>query len=170
MFIVLSLKNLLSHWVRLILTKNIKVSVQLFRSLHINQQSHMISNYLVKVVEQNECNSTLQKWQKPIHYRNSSGAWKAMLQPEMCLSAKQLPAMPAKQRCDFHHNSMRSRQIFEVIDYLNSAHFVLQNRFAIVCFTYWMQMLLRCEIDEIAKRVRNHWFDAKISQSYQIWF
>ena len=67
---------------------------------------------------------------------------------------------------------MHTRSIFDIFDTLNSVHFVLQNEFSIVCFTYWMQMLLRCEIDEIAKRVRNHYdfdFDAKISQSYQIW-
>ena len=79
-----------------------------------------------------------------------------MLQSKMCLFAKQLFAMFAKQRCDFHHNSMRSRQIFEIIDYLNNAHFVLQNESSYVCFIYWMQMLLRCEIDRNAKRVRNH--------------
>ena len=66
---------------------------------------------------------------------------------------------------------MRTRSIFDIIDYLDSAHSVLQNKPSVVCFTYWVQMLLRCEIDEIAKRVRDHWdpdFDAEISQSYQI--
>ena len=51
---------------------------------------------------------------------------------------------------------MRQRWIFDIIDYLNSVHSVLQNEFSIVCFIYWIQMLLRCEIDEIANRVRNH--------------
>ena len=71
MSIVLSLKNLLSHWVKLILTKNIKVSVQFLRSLHNNQQSHMIFTWLVKIVKQNERNSTLQKRLKSFHYRNN---------------------------------------------------------------------------------------------------
>ena len=65
-------------------------------------------------------------------------------------------AMFAMFQYDCNHNSMRSRSIFEVVDYLNSVHFVLQNEFSIVCFTYWMQMLLRCEIDEIATQLLNH--------------
>ena len=51
---------------------------------------------------------------------------------------------------------MRQRWIFDIIDYLNSVHSELQNESSIVCFTYWVQMLLRCEIDEIANRVRDH--------------
>ena len=89
-----------------------------------------------------------------------------------CCQKLQLLAMSAKQRCDIHHNSMRTRSIFDVFDSLNSVFFVFQNKSSNVYFTFWMQMLLRCEIDEIAKRVRNYWnsdFDAKISQSYQIW-
>ena len=50
--------------------------VQLLRSLHINQQSHMIFTHLAKTVEQNECISTLQELSKSIHYRNSSEAFK----------------------------------------------------------------------------------------------
>ena len=45
-------------------------------------------------------------------------------------------SMFAKQRCDIHHNSMRSRQIFEIIDYLDRIHFALQNEFSIICFTH----------------------------------
>ena len=51
---------------------------------------------------------------------------------------------------------MRTRSIFDIFDSLNSAHFVLQNEPSIVHFTYWVQMLFRCEIDGIAKRVRDH--------------
>ena len=56
---------------------------------------------------------------------------------------------------DFDHNSMRQRWIFDIVDYLNNTHFVFQNEFSIVCFIYWIQMLLRCEIDRIANRMRN---------------
>ena len=68
-------------------------------------------------------------------------------------------------QCDFDHNSMRTRSIFNIVEYLNRIHFELQKKSSFVYFTYWMQMLLKCEIDEIAKRVRNHWnsdFDTKI--------
>ena len=146
--------------------------VQLLHILHLSQQSHMIFIYLVRIVELNERISTSQKLQKSTHYRNSCEAWKIMLLSNLCSSCFALLAMSAKQQCDFHHNSMRTRSIFDIFDSLSSAHFVLQNESSIVCFTYWVQMLLRCEIDEIAKRMRNHWdsdFDAKISQSYQIW-
>ena len=50
---------------------------------------------------------------------------------------------------------MRQRRIFDIIVYLNSIHFVLQNERLFVCFVYRIQMLSRCEIDEIAKRIRN---------------
>ena len=56
---------------------------------------------------------------------------------------------------DFDHNSMRQRWIFDIVDYLNSTHSVFQNELSIVCFTYWVQMLLRCEIDKIANRMRD---------------
>ena len=91
---------------------------------------------------------------------------------KMSAEVTQFFAMSAVFQYDFDHNSMRQRRIFDIVDCLNSAHFVLQNESSIVCFTYWVQMLLRCEIDGIAKRVRDHWnpdFDAKTSQSYQIW-
>ena len=71
------------------------------------------------------------------------------------LSKTQFSTMSAVVQYDFDHNSMRQRWIFDIVDYLNSTHSVLQNEFSIVCFTYWMQMLLRCEIDRIANRVRN---------------
>ena len=65
---------------------------------------------------------------------------------------------------DFDHNSMRQRRIFDIIDYLNNVHFVFQNKRLFVCFVYRMQMLSKCEIDKIAKRMRN----IKILQFYQI--
>ena len=55
---------------------------------------------------------------------------------------------------------MRIRSIFDIVDFLNSAHFVLQNKSFNVWFTYWVKKLLRCEIDEIAKDFD---FDEKIS-------
>ena len=66
----------------------------------------------------------------------------------------QFLAIFVKQWYDFHHNSMRSRWIFDVFD-LNKFHFKFQYEFSIVNFIYWMQMLLRCEINEIAKQWRN---------------
>ena len=77
----------------------------------------------------------------------------------------QLFAMSATFQCDFDHNFMRTRSIFDIVDYLNRAHFELQNELSFVYFTYWVQMLLRCEIDRIAERVQDHWdsdFDTKI--------
>ena len=61
----------------------IRKFVQLFRILHIKQQSHIIFNYLIKVVKQNERNLKLKKLQKSIHYRNSFEIWKIML--KICL-------------------------------------------------------------------------------------
>ena len=60
---------------------------------------------------------------------------------------------------------MRTRSIFDIVDYLDRAHFELQNELSFVYSTYWVQMLLRCEIDGIAERVRDHWdpdFDTEI--------
>ena len=77
-------------------------------------------------------------------------------------------AMFTTFQCDFDHNFMRIRSIFDDVDYLNRVHFEFQNELSFIYFTYWMQMLLRCEIDKIAKRMRNHWdfdssdFDTKI--------
>ena len=51
---------------------------------------------------------------------------------------------------------MRTRSIFDIFGSLNSAHSVLQNEPSIVYFAYWVQVLLRCEIDGVAERVRNH--------------
>ena len=70
------------------------------------------------------------------------------------LRMAQLPTMSAKQWYDFHHNSMRPRWIFDVFDYLDRPHFELQYETLIVSFTYWVQMLLRCEISEVAKQWR----------------
>ena len=46
---------------------------------------------------------------------------------------------------------MRTRSIFDIFDFLNSVHFVLQNKSSNVWFIYWIKKLLRCEIDEIAR-------------------
>ena len=43
------------------MTKNIKISVQLLRTLYINRILHMIFNYLFKIVELIEQNSNLQQ-------------------------------------------------------------------------------------------------------------
>ena len=51
---------------------------------------------------------------------------------------------------------MRIRSIFDIIDYLNNVHFVFQIEFSFVYFIYSMQILLKYEIDKIAKRTRNH--------------
>ena len=64
-------------------------------------------------------------------------------------------AILAKQRCAFHYNSIRTRSIFNLFDYLNRAHFKLQNESLIVSFTYWVQILLTCEIDEVAEGLRD---------------
>ena len=45
-------------------------------------------------------------------------------------------SMFAKQRCDIHYNSMRSRQIFEIIDYLDRIHFAFQNESSIIYFIH----------------------------------
>ena len=50
---------------------------------------------------------------------------------------------------------MRIRSIFNFFNFLNKIHFKFQNEFLIVNFVYWMQMLLMCEINEIAKKLRN---------------
>ena len=128
--------------------------VQLLRSLHINQQSHMIFIHLIRIVEQNECISTLQKLSKSIHYRNSFETFKLSSLQNVSLKT-QLFAMFAAFQCDFDHNSIRTRSIFDIVDFLNKVHFELQNELSFIYFTYWMQMLLRCEIAEIAKQLRN---------------
>ena len=48
----------------------------------------------------------------------------------------QLFAMFAMFQYNFNHNSMRSRSIFKIVNYLNNVHFVFQNEFSIVCFNY----------------------------------
>ena len=58
--------------------------VQLFRILHINQQSHMIFTYLIKVVNLNKRISMLQKWQKSTHYRNSFAISKTSSSSNLC--------------------------------------------------------------------------------------
>ena len=63
--------------------------------------------------------------------------------------------MFAERWCDFLHKSMRTRSIFDIIDYLNRAHFELQNKSSIESSTYCVQMLLRYELHEIAKQLRN---------------
>ena len=56
--------------------------IQLFRLWHIDQL-HIVLICLIRNVKQNQRISTLQKWQKLIHYRNSFETWKIML--KMCL-------------------------------------------------------------------------------------
>ena len=63
--------------------------------------------------------------------------------------------MFATFQCNFDHNSMRIRWIFDIIDCLNKIHFELQNEFSFIYFICWMYMLLKCEIVDIAKRLRN---------------
>lgn len=77
----------------------------------------------------------------------------------------------AVPECGFHHNSMRPRRNFDIVDSLDRAHLELQNKPLVVCFTGWVQMFLRCETEELAKRRRNNWDpdqSAEILQSYQI--
>ena len=50
---------------------------------------------------------------------------------------------------------MRTRSIFNIVEYLDRAHFELQNEPSFVYFTYWVQMLLRCEIAGIAEQLRD---------------
>ena len=117
----------------------------------------MISDCLVKVVKQNERISTLQQLSKSVHYRNSSEAFKiSPLQKPAVPSRKvQLSAVPAAFQCGFDHNFMRTRSIFDIFDYLDRAHFVLQYEPFIVSFAYWVQMLLKCEIREVAEQWRD---------------
>ena len=128
--------------------------VQLLHILHINQQSYMIFIYLINIVEQNQRIFTFQKLLKSIHYRNSFEIFKITFSSDSFLKI-QFFAMFATFQCDFDHNSMRIRSIFDIIDYLNRAHFELQRKFSFVYYIQWMQMLLRCEIREIAKQWRN---------------
>ena len=67
----------------------------------------------------------------------------------------QFSTMFAMFQYDFDHNFMRIRSIFDIFDYLNKIHFVFQYEILIVNFIYWMQMLLKCEIREIAKQWRD---------------
>ena len=124
---------------------NVFEFVSLLHDLHRNQQSYILFTYRVKIVDLNKRNSTLSKWQKSTHYRNSCEAWKIMLLSNLCSLCASDSTLNSvcSAMMRFHHNSMRTRSIFDIIDYLNSAHFVLQNKFSIVCFTYWMQMLLQ---------------------------
>ena len=117
----------------------------------------MISNCLVKIVKQNERISTLQQLSKSIHYRNSFEIFKISSLQKLVVSSRKIQffAMFATFQCDFEHNFMRTRSIFDIFDYLNRIHFVLQYKFFIVNFIYWMQILLRYEIREIAKQWRN---------------
>ena len=144
--------------------------VQLLRSLHINRQPHMIFIQLAKIVNQNERIWTFQKLLKFVNYRNSSETSKIRSLLDVCsrsVSSQSL-AILARQRCTFHYNSMRTRWIFNIFDYLNRAHFKLQNEPLIVSFTYWVQILLSCEIDEVAEELRDPDLSDEISQSYQI--
>ena len=125
----------------------------MFRILQFNQQFHIIFIHLTQIVNQNERISTFQKLLKSIHYRNSFEIFKITFSSDSFLKI-QFFAMFATFQCDFDHNSMRIRSIFDIIDYLNRIHFEFQNEFSFIYFTQWMQMLLRCEIREIAKQWR----------------
>ena len=57
--------------------------IQLLRLWHIKHQFHVVLICLIKNVKQNQRISTLQKWQKSIHYRNNFETWKIML--KICL-------------------------------------------------------------------------------------
>ena len=124
--------------------------------LYRNQQFHMILNCLIKIVKQNERISTFQQLSKSIHYRNNFEIFKISSLQKFVVSFWKIQffAMFATFQCDFDHNFMRIRSIFDIFDYLNRIHFVFQYKFFIVNFVYWMQMLLKCEIREIAKQWR----------------
>ena len=114
----------------------------------------MMFIYVSPIVEQNERIPTLQELLKSVDYRNSSEAFK-ITPPGDLLLKTQLSAMPAAFQCDFDHNSMRTQSIFDIVDYLNRAHFQFQNEPSFVYFTYWVQMLLWCEIVGIAEQLRD---------------
>ena len=93
-----------------------------------------------------------------IHYRNNFEVSKITSLSNLCSFRTcfvQFFAMFAMFQYDFNHNSMRSRSIFEIVNYLNNVHFVFQNEIFVVCFIYLLQMLLRCEIREIVKQWRD---------------
>ena len=125
--------------------------------LHRNQQFHIILNCLIKVVKQNERISTFQQLSKSIHYRNNFEIFKISSLQKLVVSFRKIQFFTvfATFQCDFEHNFMRTRSIFDIFDYLNRIHFVLRYEFFIVNFIYWMQMLLKCEICEIAEQWRN---------------
>ena len=106
----------------------------MFRILHFNQQFHMIFIHLIQTVNQNERILTFQKLLKSIHYRNSFEIFKITFSSDSFLKI-QFFAMFATFQCDFDHNSMRTRSIFDIIDYLNRIHFEFQNEFSFVYFT-----------------------------------
>ena len=143
------------HQILFVQSSKLFAFVQLLHILHRNQQSHISFICLAKVVELNERNSTLSKLQKSIHYRNTFEIWKIVLLSNLCSSHLLKTQFSAKQWCDFHHNAMRSRWIFDLFDYLDRTHLELENESFVVSFTYWMQMFLRCEIREIAKQWRD---------------
>ena len=60
--------------------------IQLFRLRHIKHQLHVVLICLIRNVEQSQRISTLQKWEKSIHYRNSFEIWKIMLLSNLCSS------------------------------------------------------------------------------------
>ena len=56
----------------------------------------------------------------------------------------------AMSRHRFHHNSMRAQQILDIIEWLDRAHFELQNEASFVWFGGWVQMLFDCKVEQSA--------------------
>ena len=130
-------------------------SLRLLHIVHVNQKSHMISIYLIIVIEWNQCSSKLRKWQKSIHFHNDFDQnFHDYISNDAFLKI-QFFALFATIQCDFDHISMRIRSIFHIVNDLNEIHFELYNKFLFVKFIYWMQLLKRCEIVEIANSLRN---------------
>ena len=120
-----------------------------------SKKSHMISIYLIIVIEWNQCSSKLRKWQKSTHFHNDSDQNFHDYISNDAFFKTQFFALFATIQCDFDHISMRTRSIFHIVNDLNEVHFELYNKSLFVKFTYWMQLLKRCEIVEIANSLRN---------------
>ena len=74
---------------------------------------------------------------------------------QICVCCVRFFAMFATFQCEFDDYSMRTQWIFVIVDYLNKVHFELQNESSLIYFIYRVQMLLKCEIVDIAKQLRN---------------
>ena len=117
-FIVFFTKSLLFFWIKSILTKNIKIWMQFFRTLHINQQLHIIFIYLIKIVKQNERISTLQKWQKLIHYRNNFEFSKISSLSNLCQTIN----WNVCEKISF--NSFSFVQLFRILHFNQQSHMI----------------------------------------------